>query len=261
MTDIQVKYLNYNESVRHNLATESQAQAELAERNRSNLVNERIATESLQESIRHNTATEGETYRHNVATESLGDRQLAETIRFNKANQKENKRHNVAGEKETKRHNLATEKETKRSNKASESISVTRNDLTRALNASNISLNQTKIDDIINDMSRAGVNNLTKSGNPINSTTGLVLELVDIISNPKTSSAQKQAAEKALQKVYDSADGKSAAVQTWKDIVAMGKQIAKKKYNQVKTSYMNNYNDIQKQQESKKQAKKSKKSK
>lgn len=70
-----------------------------------------IAYAGLQENIRHNQATESETYRHNVANEQ-------EVLRSNVARETETHRHNVESEKqgwfglsEDQRHNLATERQ------------------------------------------------------------------------------------------------------------------------------------------------------
>jgi inorganic pyrophosphatase/exopolyphosphatase len=84
---------------------------------------------NLQETKRHNAATEGETGRHNVAEEG-------ETKRHNVMSESEMQRHNMRTEMqtdtnllETQRHNIATEgytkqsvAETQRANRASESI-------------------------------------------------------------------------------------------------------------------------------------------
>lgn len=65
----------------------------------------------IDESKRHNLATEGETGRHNRATEQVDISQLAEQSRHNVVSEKETNRHNVASENEINRHNLTTEKQ------------------------------------------------------------------------------------------------------------------------------------------------------
>lgn len=70
-----------------------------------------IAYAGLQENIRHNQVTEGETHRHNVTSEQ-------EVLRSNIARETETRRHNVEteaqgwfGQRENQRHNLATEQQ------------------------------------------------------------------------------------------------------------------------------------------------------
>lgn len=82
MTSNQIAYAQHREGVRHNLATETETYrsnvAKEAETNRHN-----VATEK--EASRHNIVTENETSRHNVAQEQLGWSQLQETNRHNLA--------------------------------------------------------------------------------------------------------------------------------------------------------------------------------
>lgn len=61
------------------------------------------------EGKRHNIAYEGETQRHNYATEHQQAQELVETVRHNTVYEGETNRHNVVYENETKRHNVATE--------------------------------------------------------------------------------------------------------------------------------------------------------
>lgn len=112
MTSNQLAYGKLVEDIRHNKASEA-------------------------ETYRHNTSTEGETYRFNVATEGWRDRTLNETYRHNVATEnlqqqqiglgyaqlglgyaqlQETSRHNVAYERETSRHNVLTEQIQGRSN-------------------------------------------------------------------------------------------------------------------------------------------------
>lgn len=83
MTHNQINYWTLQESTRHNLASEGETQ-------RHNLASENIETGKLQETSRHNLATENidisklaETSRHNLASEGQGYMQLAETHRHN----------------------------------------------------------------------------------------------------------------------------------------------------------------------------------
>lgn len=69
MTSMQVEYSKLKETQRHNLATESQAQAELTETHRANVVRETLGRDELNEQIRHAIASETETYRHNSVSE------------------------------------------------------------------------------------------------------------------------------------------------------------------------------------------------
>lgn len=87
MTSNQINYLGIQETGRHNLATEQEA-------NRSNLAREKQNYVDYLETRRSNQAREKltdysnrETKRHNKATEKLGKSQLKETKRSNKANE------------------------------------------------------------------------------------------------------------------------------------------------------------------------------
>lgn len=92
MLAVQVQYLNYLESQRHNLATEEQGLESLRqgreslrisdfssqtqrlsqeEQARHNKASETISMASLRETERHNLSVESETNRHNLATESI----------------------------------------------------------------------------------------------------------------------------------------------------------------------------------------------
>lgn len=91
MTANQIAYWNLNESKRHNVASEAEAN-------------------------RHNVTTEDETHRHNLVTEQTDISKLQETQRHNIATETEAKRHNEAGEvlqaiqqQEQQRHNQVTE--------------------------------------------------------------------------------------------------------------------------------------------------------
>lgn len=74
MTENQLKYLNYQESMRHNAATEAIDTGTLEERVRSNRATEveknraNLAAEA--ETKRHNTTSEAETLRHNTVSEA-----------------------------------------------------------------------------------------------------------------------------------------------------------------------------------------------
>lgn len=82
MTENQLRYLSYEESQRHNAATEAQAEGELAERARANRANEfetnrsNVARET--ETNRANVAKEQETERHNRTDEGI---QTADLVR------------------------------------------------------------------------------------------------------------------------------------------------------------------------------------
>jgi hypothetical protein len=101
------------ENQRHNMAYENETR-------RHNVATETNANQTLQEAIRHNKESESiqwyrekEANRHNLATEfELG--------RHNKATETETYRHNVVTETETNRHNVRTEDESERHNRASE---------------------------------------------------------------------------------------------------------------------------------------------
>lgn len=96
---------------------------------------------ALQETGRHNQATENETRRHNTVSEQVDLGTLAEAGRHNRATEGEQNRHNVAQERETNRSNLANESirsmgntidlgrltETQRHNVAQEGIDRQRN--------------------------------------------------------------------------------------------------------------------------------------
>lgn len=91
MTQNQIRYWEHKENVRHNTTTET-------ETNRHNVVTER-------ETERNNRFNNGidlgklnESVRHNQATERLGLLQHGETVRSNVARETENYRHNSAVE-------------------------------------------------------------------------------------------------------------------------------------------------------------------
>lgn len=133
MTEMGVKYLNYLESNRSNLAEEAETNranlAREAETHRSNVANET-------ETNRSNLAKEAETHRTNVVNEGIKQGTLDEQIRTNKANEglrsaelAEKNRSNVQNEKlkaeqnaETKRSNQAKESEQKRTDMANEAL-------------------------------------------------------------------------------------------------------------------------------------------
>lgn len=129
MTKNQVDYWNLQETKRHNSATEG-------ETGRHNLVVEG-------ETGRHNVVTERETERSNRTREGIDLGKLNESVRHNRATESETNRHNVATEgidlgklSESARHNRQTESlgyvqasETKRHNQASEAIGMSNVDL------------------------------------------------------------------------------------------------------------------------------------
>lgn len=74
MTQNQIAYREYQEQVRSHMANEAQARAELAERQRSNLISEA-------ETYRSNVANEGIKQQQNVINQQHYERQDAETRR------------------------------------------------------------------------------------------------------------------------------------------------------------------------------------
>lgn len=79
MTDIQIRYWDYKEGARHNLATEGLTQQYNTEYGRHNVQTEILGFQTLDESKRHNVQTETlgfknleETVRHNVESENIG---------------------------------------------------------------------------------------------------------------------------------------------------------------------------------------------
>lgn len=98
MTDIQVKYWDLQESKRHNVATEGETY-------RHNVVSEQQNAVALGETVRHNRATEAETQRHNQQQEKLGFATLDETIRHNKRTEA----YQMSSLAEAIRHNKANE--------------------------------------------------------------------------------------------------------------------------------------------------------
>lgn len=105
MLATQVQYWDLVERGRHNRQTETQAQNELAESQRHNIVSENTNWFTAQEGARHNRAQEQETNRHNVAQEGLGFATLNESARHNRV-QEDLTSQQI---KETKRHNLKAE--------------------------------------------------------------------------------------------------------------------------------------------------------
>lgn len=108
MTTFGLKYLEYQENARANLARET-------ENMRSNKANEDIRWFDANEGKRHNIAGETETNRSNVAREQ-------ENVRFNTGTLRENLRSNQAREFENMRSNMAREAENFRTNVANEGI-------------------------------------------------------------------------------------------------------------------------------------------
>lgn len=111
------------ESIRHNKATEEEAK-------RHNIVGEQYDVKALNETGRHNRAQEmigrsqvGASY----ANITLGYQQLGETERSNLARETETNRSNVARETENTRSNTAREEETLRHNRTGEAIDMYRN--------------------------------------------------------------------------------------------------------------------------------------
>lgn len=77
MTENQLKYLAYQENVRHNQATEEDTDM------------------SIGEQARANRAREYETQRSNKASEQLKSEANTETVRSNMAKEEETRRHNM----------------------------------------------------------------------------------------------------------------------------------------------------------------------
>lgn len=139
MTRNQIEYWNLQESKRHNVATE-------VEINRHNVATEGIDLGNLQETQRHNYATEGielgklgETRRHNVATEGISQ------FEANTRNQQvvENVRHNQAVEGFTGTDlsiRSDTLSETTRHNQATEGIERTKAEAQAEVNRANADL-------------------------------------------------------------------------------------------------------------------------
>lgn len=109
MTQNQINYAKHIEQQRHNLATESQDVASLAETTRSNKAREKETHRSNRsnerETKRSNKTRERETKRHNKATELTANKTLTEQNRHNLADEGIRRDTNT----ETNRHNLATE--------------------------------------------------------------------------------------------------------------------------------------------------------
>lgn len=79
-----------------------------------------IAYQQVAENIRHNYASEREAQRHNVADETIRHSANVETARSNLARENETHRSNVINEIETERSHRAVEQETNRANIARE---------------------------------------------------------------------------------------------------------------------------------------------
>lgn len=123
ITANQIAYQRQVEEGRANLARER-------ETNRSNLSNEALKRQELEEGARHNLVVEGETSRHNLATET-------ETNRSNLAKELETSRHNVASEQlqgqqisSNLQLGLSQLRETVTHNRAQESLSKYQTDTT-----------------------------------------------------------------------------------------------------------------------------------
>lgn len=110
MLATQVQYWDLQERKRHNVATEGQAQQELAESRRHNIEVEGANWFSVREAQRHNQATESlgfatlaESARHNRSTEELERSKQAETRRHNTRTENESIRHNLVSESLSKK--------------------------------------------------------------------------------------------------------------------------------------------------------------
>lgn len=122
MTENQLKYLAYEESLRHNAATEEIGRTDATTRRMSADEDHRSNLAREEETIRSNLAKERETKRSNIARET-------ETERSNRAREYETERSNRADEENTTRKlaeearaNRAREAEAERTNKANEGI-------------------------------------------------------------------------------------------------------------------------------------------
>jgi hypothetical protein len=113
---MQVRWLEADEAVRHNKATEQEAY-------RHNVEQEKLTAQS-------NSLTErqiAEMTRSHQATEALTDKQLNETIR-----------HQIAADTETMRSHMVSEAEINRHNAATEQLSKSENDIKKMLGLKNI---------------------------------------------------------------------------------------------------------------------------
>lgn len=116
MTNMQVRWLEADEAVRHNKATEQEAY-------RHNVEQERLTAQG-------NSLTErqiAEMTRSHQATEALTDKQLNETIR-----------HQIAADTEAMRSHMVSEAEINRHNEATEQLSKSENDIKKMLGLKNI---------------------------------------------------------------------------------------------------------------------------
>lgn len=153
MTANQVKYLEYREGKRANLANEALTKA----RDQRSY---HIALLGANETVRHNKKTENiqsgnldETRRHNFASERITTQQFGETQRHNKQLEQlqgmsnlETRRSNLAREAENARHNVQTERENERSNRAREAENIRANDLGYLQNAERVKLGYAQVD-------------------------------------------------------------------------------------------------------------------
>lgn len=136
LTKNQIEYQKLVETKRANQVNEAQTRWRDYHTNA-------VAVGGLNETIRHNYATEGldrskavEAARHNAATEEIqlfvaqegkrhnleGERLQGEQITLGYSQLQESQRHNTAVESETYRHNLSVENETLRANQAREAL-------------------------------------------------------------------------------------------------------------------------------------------
>lgn len=138
MTKTQVDYWNYQESKRHNLATEGLETGKLAETTRHNLVTEG-------ETSRHNLVTEGETQRHNLVTEGQESQRIAISAGVLAESQRHNRAQESVARTEAQTHRMAAESQIK-------------------VNESNIALNQVKTKLAKFDLDNADVRLLTTMG-------------------------------------------------------------------------------------------------
>lgn len=121
MTEMQISYRNLQEQIRHNLATEGQAAAQLQETQRHNVQQEEAA-------FQQNAINDSHYRRSDSINQSHYERQDAINASHYANQDFENNRHNQWNERETQRHNEAMEQqaqmdwyEDKRHNQATES--------------------------------------------------------------------------------------------------------------------------------------------
>lgn len=180
MLATQVSYWNYKENQRHNFISEDQGQQSIDETKRHNVKSEqqtdyynaeirRHNVASEQELFRHNIASENEAYRHNTVSEALGFQTLQETTRHNYATEEAQSAQAQAALSQSKSSQLSAQAAYKNA-ATNESRAKAQNTLDRSART----LNATRVKDLYSQMEHRNaqqkqnwINSISNAGSAI----------------------------------------------------------------------------------------------